>query len=496
MIRKSGLFWMMVLWSASMCGVSFGVSNAQTPVKYEPTIESLDRHPLPEWYADAKLGIFIHWGLYSVPGWAPLSHPDHDFANVDYIKNDPYAEWYYNTMRVDGSPTQAYHREHYGADYNYYNFAPIFDRESKKWSPDQWATIFRDAGARYVVLTSKHHEGFTLWPSSTPNPTLPKDRQHATRDIVGDLTTAVRKQGMHMGLYYSGGYDWTFVPGPIRVAADYQSVKPQSEEYGKYAFAQIHELIERYHPSVLWNDIDWPKTGRALDVMADYYNAVPDGVIDDRFGVKHSDFTSPEYAKLDKISATKWEECRGLGRSFGYNRAEGEAETIAPAELIALLVDIVSKNGNLLLDVGPEADGTIPPVQMERLKALGAWLKQNGDAIYDTTPWMTAVGKSAEGDDLRFTRKGDDLYVTVLGSPKARTVTVKELASGTKAKVPPRLKSVSLLGAEKTLESKPADDDGLAVALPEQLPGQYAYVLKFAGYGSFVPAAPQLNAAR
>ena len=198
-----------------------------------------------------------------------------------------------------------------------------------------------------------------------------------------------------MGLYYSGGYDWTFNTGPIEKAADYETVKPQTEAYGKYAFAQIHELIDRYHPSILWNDIDWPKTGNALQVEADYYNAVPDGVIDDRFGIAHADFTSPEYQKLDKISPKKWEECRGLGRSFGYNRAEGEAETIAPAELIALLVDIVSKNGNLLLDVGPEADGTIPPVQMERLKALGAWLKQNGEAIYDTTPWTHATGKSA-----------------------------------------------------------------------------------------------------
>jgi alpha-L-fucosidase len=451
------------------------LAAAQAPAHYEPTIESLDRHPLPQWYAGAKLGIFIHWGLYSVPGWAPLSHPSHDFSSADYIKYNPYAEWYLNVMRIPGSPTEAYHREHYGANFSYYDFAPVFNRESKKWNPDAMAAVFRAAGARYVVLTSKHHEGFTLWPSTTPNPspTLPKNAQHAERDIVGELTAAVQKQGLHMGLYYSGGYDWTFNTGPIETNEDYQAVKPESEAYGRYAFAQIHELIDRYKPEILWNDIDWPKTGRPLEVMADYYNAVPDGVIDDRFGVAHSDFTSPEYEKLDKISEKKWEECRGLGRSFGYNRAEGEAETIAPAELIALLVDIVSKNGNLLLDVGPEADGAIPPVQMERLKALGAWLKQNGEAIYDTTPWKRAMGKSAEGDDLRFMRKGSDLFVTMLGSPHARIVTVDIPGEpGVRA---------TMLGESKPLAID-ADGGNVRITLPEHLPGDYAYVIKLAGY--------------
>ncbi len=457
---------------ATLCALA----AAQAPKHYDPTLDSLNHHPLPLWYANAKLGIFIHYGLYSVPGWAPLSHPEHDFRNQDYIVNNPYAEWYLNVLRIDGSPTQAYHREHYGANFDYYDFAPIFNKDNQKWSPDQWAAIFRDAGARYVVLTTKHHEGFTLWPSATPNPTLPADRQHAARDIVGELSAAVRKQGMHMGLYYSGGYDWTFVPGPIRTAADYQSVKPQSQAYGDYAFAQIHELINRYHPSILWNDIDWPKTGNALQVEADYYNAVPDGVIDDRFGIAHSDFTSPEYKKLDAISPKKWEECRGLGRSFGYNRAEGEAETIAPADLIALLVDIVSKNGNLLLDVGPESDGTIPPVQMERLKALGAWLKQNGEAIYDTEPWDRAVGSSVEGDDIRFTRSGTgtNLYATILGSPKAHTVTLADMPAHP-------LLEVYMLGNPKPLEWK-IDGDNLKITLPDKLPGDYAYVIKLAHY--------------
>jgi alpha-L-fucosidase len=462
------------------------MGRAQATAQYQPNIESLNRHPLPQWYADAKLGIFIHWGLYSVPGWAPLSHPEHDFASTDYIKYNPYAEWYLNVMRIPGSPTQQYHREHYG-NMSYYDFAPVFNRESKKWNPDAMAAAFKMAGARYVVLTSKHHEGFTLWPSTTlnPNPSIPLNERHAERDIVGDLTKAVDKQGMKMGLYYSGGYDWTFNAGPIEAPGDYESVKPENKAYGDYAFAQIHELIEKYHPMLLWNDIDWPKTDRAMQVEADYYNAIPDGVIDDRFGIKHSDFTSPEYEKKDTISEKKWEECRGLGRSFGYNRAEGEKETIAPADLIALLVDIVSKNGNLLLDVGPEADGTIPPVQMERLKALGAWLKQNGEAVYDTTPWTHAEAKSAEGDDLRFTRKGDDLYVIVLGKPKSNHITLNgDLSSGALAKVQPRMKNIYLLGDPKPLMYG-AMEGAFTITLPDKLPGDYAYVIKIPGYAPY-----------
>ncbi|HEY4818081.1 MAG TPA: alpha-L-fucosidase [Candidatus Acidoferrum sp.] len=446
---------------------------AQAPSHYEPTIESLNRHPLPQWYADAKLGIFVHWGLYSVPGWAPTVHSEHDFTSLDYITHNPYAEWYLNSMRIDGSPTQAYHKEHYGSDYDYYNFAPVFNREIQKWRPEDWAKVFRDAGAKYVVLTTKHHDGFTLWPSSTPNPSLPADRQHASRDLVGELTAAVNQQGLRMGLYYSGGYDWTFVPGPIRVAADYQKVKPQSDTYGKYADAHVREIIARYKPAVLWNDIDYPKSGHPLQIMAEYYQAVPDGVIDDRFGVKHSDFISPEYQTLEKINPKKWEECRGLGRSFGYNRAEGEAETIAPDELIYLLVDIVSKNGNLLLDVGPEADGTIPDVQMGRLKALGAWLHVNGEAIYATHPWKRAAGETAEGIPVRFTQKESATYAILLGQPKTPTATFKSLS------VKPGTKIYLLGDADPLVWSQQGDN--LRVVLPAALTGHYAYSLRIDG---------------
>jgi alpha-L-fucosidase len=464
----SGLAVAVFSWLLSFTGL-----GAQTPRHYDASLESLDQHPLPRWYADAKLGIFIHWGLYSVPGWAPLVHPEHDFTSQGYIAHNPYAEWYLNSMRLDGSPTQAYHREHYGASYDYYNFAPVFDRAIQEWNPDTWAKLFHDVGAKYVVLTSKHHDGFTLWPSSTPNPKLPADRQHATRDIVGELSAAVRKEGLRMGLYYSGGYDWTFVPGPIRVTTDYEKVKPQSAAYGEYVDAQMRELIDRYHPAILWNDIDYPKSGHPLQIMADYYNAVPEGLIDDRFGVKHSDFKSPEYQTLDKISETKWEECRGLGRSFGYNRAEGEAETIAPDELIYLLIDIVSKNGNLLLDVGPEADGTIPPVQMSRLQALGAWLRLNGEAIYGTRPWKRAAGETNEGIKVRFTQRDSTVYAMLLGQPKTPTITLKSLSLKAGAQI-------YLLGHDKPLVWSQKGDN-IRVHWPSAVSGRYAYVLKLIG---------------
>ncbi len=443
------------------------LSLAQAATHYEPTLESLDKHPLPAWYADAKLGIFVHWGLYSVPGWAPLAHAEHDFTNQDYIVNNPYAEWYYNVMRIPGSPTQKYQEEHYkGA--SYYDFTGTFDEQSAKWSPDAWAKTFHDAGAKYVVLTTKHHDGFALWPTQVINPN--QRNLHAKRDIVGDLTASVNKAGLKMGLYYSGGYDWTFSRGPIEIEKDYEAVKPQSHAYGTYADAQAEELIAKYHPAVLWNDIDWPKSGNAMKVEADYYNAIPDGVVDDRFGIKHADFTSPEYAKLDHISEKKWEECRGLGRSFGYNRAEGEAETIAPQELITLLVDIVSKNGNLLLDVGPEADGTIPAVQMDRLVKLGAWLKQNGDAIYGTTPWTRADGKTSDGTDLRFTRKGSTLNAILLAKPKSSTITLTDVAARPGSKM-------HLLGSSDAITWTASGKD-LQVKLPANLPGNYAYVLQ------------------
>ncbi|SFR98383.1 alpha-L-fucosidase [Granulicella pectinivorans] len=449
------------------------VSSAQSApanAAYQPNLTSLERHPLPQWYADAKLGVMVVWGIYSVPGWAPLVHKDHDFASQDFIKDDPYAEWYYNAMRVPGSPTEAYHREHFGANFGYYQFASQFEKESLKWQPEKMANQLKNAGVKYVVVTTKFHDGYMLWPTAVENP----NQQGITspRDITGELTAAVRKAGMRMGIYYSGGFDWTFDRGPVLTNPDYEAIKPQTVAYGDYAYSQMKELISLYHPAVLWNDIDWPKTGKPLQVIADYYNAVPDGVVDDRFGVAHADFQSPEYVNFHEIRSKKWEEVRGLGASFGYNRAEGEAETISPRELVHLLVDVVSKNGNLMLGVGPEADGSISPVQLARLQALGEWLKQNGEAIYGTKPWTRAEGDTGEALGLRFTQKDGNLYAILLDAPTTRSVLLHTVTARPDSQI-------FLLGDPNPISWKQEGAD-LRLQLPMTLPGKYAYSLRIA----------------
>ncbi len=288
------------------------------PAKYDPNWTSLERHPIPKWFEDAKLGIFIHWGLYSVPGWAPTlqgSPEELDWAQFGdltrWFKNNPYAEWYMNTMEIEDSPTYKHHLETYGANFGYLDFIPIFNREVRRWDPNQWAELFKEVGARYVVLTSKHHDGFTLWPSAVHNPHRRSDQQGSQRDIVGELTEAVRGQGLKMGLYYSGGLDWSFVGEPIRNSKDLLGHVPQSVEYARYVDAQWRELIERYKPSDLWNDISYPKDGDVIHLFADYYNQVPDGAVDDRFNVPHADYTTPEVTRYHKIVEKKWESCHG-----------------------------------------------------------------------------------------------------------------------------------------------------------------------------------------
>jgi len=416
-------------------GASAGPLLARSP-KFEPTWPSLETHRVPAWFEDAKLGIFIHWGLYSVPAWATPSGELGKVTADQWFANNPYAEWYLNTLRITDSPTYKHHVETYGKDFDYYRFAETFNEQNKKWQPDQWAALFQKTGARYVVLTTKHHDGFRLWPSNVNNPQVPRERVTAKRDLVGELTSAVRGHGMKMGTYYSGGLDWTFTSEPIRTMPDLMARVPQSIEYARYADAHWRELIERYQPCVMWNDISYPKAGEIPALFAEYYNTVPEGVINNRFGVKFADYTTPEYAKYDKIMQQKWEACRGLGFSFGYNQVEGPEQVIAPDKLVALFVDIVSNNGNLLLNIGPKPDGSISAIQLDRLHKLGEWLAVNGEGIFGSRPWDRAKAESG-ATEVRFTQKDDALYVFFLKGGAGKSLLVPGVAGGpeTKARI-------------------------------------------------------------
>ncbi len=448
---------------------------AEAP-QFAPNWDSIRTHQLPGWFDDAKLGIFVHWGLYSVPAWAtPLG----ELGTIDFevwFKNNPYAEWYLNSLRIDGSPTQKHHRETYGADFDYMQFAPMFNQALEAWDPAAMAGLFAQAGARYVVLTTKHHDGFTLWPSEVDNPHLDDEIQGTRRDVVGELTRAVKTDGMRMGFYYSGGLDWSFNPEPINTEEEVRGTINHTQEFADYADAHWRELIDKYEPTILWNDIGYPRQAELAEIVADFYNRFPDGVINNRFetGIegdppRHHDFVTPEYSKMENITDYKWETCRGLGYSFGYNQVETAEHTIGEAELIHLLADIVSKNGNLLLNVGPKPDGSIPELQAARLRTLGEWLDVNGEAIFDTRPWERPDGETDNGVPVRFTRGEQTRYAILLGAPQAGRITFDAgaVADGT---------TVSLLGGPQLEHS--VTDGKLTVTLPEGTPASHAPTLK------------------
>ena len=458
-------------------------------MNYEPTLESVRQHQVPAWYDGAKLGIFVHWGLYSVPAWAPHGGDIGEvFQSGDmstWFRNNSYAEWYLNTLKFEDGPTRAWHDKHYGAGFHYDDFVAGFNSALRRWQPEGMAALFAEAKARYVVLTSKHHDGFTLWRSGIPCPH--KASYHSMRDVVGEVTAAVRAHDMRMGLYYSGGLDWAFNEARIEAVPDVWGTIVQSAEFVEYSLAHWRELIDRYQPALMWNDIGYPAAADLGELFAYYYNSVPEGVINDRFTQSrdrvpkegeplapprgpHYDFVTPEYAQFDEIQTMKWESCRGIGHSFGYNRNEGDEQLLAEDELIHMFVDIVSKNGNLLLNVGPMADGTIAENQAERLRALGRWLDVNGAAIFDTRPWERAEGKTTGGLDVRFTATDEALYTTLLGTPAEHEIAIEGLAAAPGA-------AIRLLGRDEDLSWR-QDGADLRIALPEGLPEAAAHCLE------------------
>lgn len=434
---------------------------------YEPTAESLQQHEAPEWFRDAKFGIFIHWGPYSVPAFAPPHAQIDELVTTDEkqgFANTPYAAWYQNTMMFEDSPTANHHKETYGEDFSYDQFGEAFNASLDAWDPQAWAKLFKASGARYVVLVSKHHDGFTLWPSDVENPH--KANWQASRDIVGELASAVRAEGLKFGVYYSGGVDWTFKHKRIESFADFLTSMPgETEGYNAYANAHYNELIERYKPDYLWNDIAYPSQGDSFEVLAKYYNEVPDGLTNDRWFAPDGtisadafdkpegltgllppkpvvwDARTPEYGMFDRILPFVWETTRGMGHSFGYNQAETEADYITRDGIVSMLSRSACFNGNVLLNVGPRGDAQIPPAQAARLEAVGEWLETASPAVHDTHSVKLSAA-NIDGVAVGATQNEKMLYIHIFGVPESCSISV-QLPEGT-----PIPKSVNQIGGE------------------------------------------------
>lgn len=353
------------VFSISIFNFSFSQEN-----EIDPLIKKINERPYPEWFKDAKLGIFIHWGLYSVPS---------------YGGKESYGEWFLRGIQVGDSLRVKFMKDRYGQNFTYKNFANEFKAEL--FNPDEWAELFNRAGAKYVVLVSKHHDGYTLWPSKY-NRNWNSVDTGPKRDIVGELTKSVRNSGLKMGLYYSLS-EWNH---PL-----HRWYTDPNDSIGKYVneymIPQFKELVSTYKPSLIFSDGEWFNTAKqwhSAELIDWYYNLVgEEAIVNNRWG--HGidvGFLTPEYSSGIKITDRPWAEVRGIGRSFGLNRNEPLEAYSSSKELIQRFVQTVANGGGMILNVGPSSDGQIPLIQQERLIQLGNWLKINGDAIYGSTPFV------------------------------------------------------------------------------------------------------------
>lgn len=424
-------------------------------------------NPVPEWFRDAKLGFFVHWGLYSVPAWA-VAHPEGGVPTEDAYAWHQYAEWYGNTVRITGSPTWNRHQDLYGPGSSYEDLADLWDASA--FDADAFVGELVGAGARYIIPTTKHHEGFCLWDTQTTG--FNSLKRGPRRDLISEFHDATRRAGARFGVYYSGALDWHVSDFPaIESDTDLFRFRRNDDAYARYAAAQLEELIERFGPDVLWNDIEWPDGGKGDEdhavaaLLSRYFDKHPEGVVNDRWGVPYHGYLTREYTNVDEILPEPWESTRGLGYSFGFNQAEDDSHTLSGPDLIRMLVDVVSKNGNLLINVGPAADGSIPELQRATMRELGAWLSVNGEAIYGTRPWIR-FGEDI-GAPRRYTQSDAGVHVHALDPRIGELELPADLVSDSGAR-----------WADGAAAPATARQDGTAiVTIPESLRAQPVVVL-------------------
>ncbi|MEE9361467.1 MAG: alpha-L-fucosidase [Cellulophaga sp.] len=335
----------------------------------DPLIKKLKERPYPQWFKDAKLGIFIHWGLYSVPS---------------YGGKESYGEWFLRGIQTGDTLRTKFMQDTYGQNFTYKDFASEFKAEL--FDPSEWADLFKRAGAKYVMLVSKHHDGYALWPSKYSRNWNSVD-VGPKRDIVGELTRAVRKVDLKMGLYYSLS-EWNH-PLHRWYTDPHDSIGKYVEEY---MIPQFKEVIGTYKPSLIFSDGEWfnsAKQWHSAELINWYYDLVgKDAIVNNRWGSGIDvGFLTPEYSAGIKVTDRPWAEVRGIGRSFGLNRNEDLEAYGSSKELINRFIQTVANGGGMIINVGPGADGQIPLIQQERLVHLGDWLQINGEAIYGATPF-------------------------------------------------------------------------------------------------------------
>ncbi|THV04606.1 glycoside hydrolase [Dendrothele bispora CBS 962.96] len=374
-------------------GTSEGWDTSALIENWVPDRDVLNVHETPTWWNNAKFGIFIHWGVYSYPAWAPPSQ---------------YAEWYdwyMHNPANESSPTWVHHRDTYGESVVYDDFIPFFN--ASKFNASAWVDLFDRAGAKYFVLVTKHHDGFALF--DTGNST---DRNSVKfgpkRDLVAELfeTSAREKPDLHRGTYYSlpewfnpdfAPYGFGTWPGGLAHNAynasevePYTGRLPIDDYIEDLQFPQMLSLAEKYGTEIMWCDIGGPN--KTIEFAAAFYNsAMADGrqvTINDRCGAV-PDFTTPEYTTFNSIQTASWESSEGMDPfSYGLNSRTNASQYKNGTTIIQTLVDIVSKNGNFLLDIGPTAEGEIIAPMADNLLDAGSWLAHSGECVYDTKFWF------------------------------------------------------------------------------------------------------------
>ena len=466
------------------------VTEVNAKGKWKPTPESIDTHKAPEWFKDAKFGMFIDWGLWSVAGWAPKKE-----------EGAMYPDWYELRLDTD-SAFMKYHEMNWGKDFKRDDFIPLFT--AREYNPEKLAKIAVDAGMKYVVPFSKHHGGFCLWPSfytlRDAGDMGPK------RDLIKPMVESCKKQGLKFGFYFSieeWEYPMLDAQGNIKQRLWETKKMPSLEELEKraggkipvrdfskdYIVPQAVEFIDRYDPDLIWYDGEWTTEAtdlRTYEISSYFYNQAEgrkEVAVNDRYGTKdgkrlrfvRGDFFTSEYHSLtdeNKKSTHAWEECRGISQSFGYNWQDTEANVVDSKAFIDLFVDIVAKGGNLLLIVNLDGQGALPELQEKRLIDIGKWLKVNGEGIYSTRPFSRQIER-----EVAFTRSKDNQYVYAI----LKEWPGKEMhLNGIK---PAKSSKIEMLGFDKTLQWANVND-GVCVKFPAILqdkrnrPCDYSWILK------------------